>query len=237
MSRPRALVALPALILAGGLLLTGLAACSDTPAAPAGGPLPDGATLITQGAVAIAGMKSAHVRIETEGQVSSLPLKRAEGDLVNTGDAKGSLQLQQGETLIEYQFVVIGTTVHLKGATGGWQALPASVASTIYDPSAILDPNRGIAQLVRSAKNPTTEAAEQVDGKNAYRVKVDLDRAAVATLVPGVPDGVTGTLWLDAQTKHLLKGVLTVPGAAGGPGGSVTVNVSAIDVPVTVSAP
>jgi lipoprotein LprG len=232
MIRPRAL---PALLVAGALL-AGLTACSEKPA-PAPATLPDGTTLIAAGAVALAGMKSAHVRIETEGTVSSLPLRRAEGDLVNTGDAKGTVQLQQGGTLVEYQFIVLGTTVHLKGPTGGWQALPAAMAATIYDPSAILDPNRGIAQLVRSAKNPTTEALEQVDGKDAYRVKVDLDRNAVATLVPGVPEGVTGLLWLDAQTKHLLKGVLTVPPANGAPGGSVTVNVSAIDVPVTVSAP
>jgi lipoprotein LprG len=193
---------------------------------------------VAEAAAAIATLTSAHVRIETTGEVSNLPLRRAEGDLVNTGDAKGTVQLQQSGVLVEYEFVAIGDTIHLKGPTGGWLPLPAAAAAAIYDPSAIMDPERGIAKLVATASEPTTEAIEQVDGKDAYRVAVKLDRAAVSTLVPGVPDGVTGKLWLDTTTKHLLKGVLTVPpAAAGGTPGTVTVNVSAINVPVTISAP
>jgi hypothetical protein len=57
--------------------------------------------------------------------------------------------------------------------------------------------------------------------------------------VPGIADGVTGKLWLDANTKNLLRAVLTVPGAAADKTGTgtVTINITAIDAPVTVSAP
>jgi lipoprotein LprG len=230
MPGPRALVALMA------LLAVGLTGCNKEESPPPSD-LPAGTALVAESATAMTNVKFAHVKIEVEGEISTLPMRRAEGDLINTGDAKGNVQLKQGETLVEYEFVVLGQLIYLKGATGGWQQLPASMAATIYDPSAILDTQRGIPKLIGTAASPTTEAKEQVDGKDTYRVAVKLDSALVGSLVPGVGQGVTGKLWLDTQTKHLVKAVLAVPGTAGNPPGTITVNVSAIDVPVTVSAP
>jgi lipoprotein LprG len=213
------------------LLATLLAGCTkDTPQQS----LPDGATLLRESATAMREAQSAHVRIETEGQVSSLPLKRAEGDLLRNGDAKGTLQLSQLGNLIEYEFVVFGESIYLKGVTGGWQQLPAAMASTIYDPSAILDPDRGIVKILSTASDPVTEAQENLNGVDTYRVGVKLDNLAAASLVPGMPPGVTGKLWLNTQNKQLVKAVLTVPGSTPG---SVTLDVSAINAPVTVSAP
>jgi len=229
MPRPRAL------LIALALFSVGLAGCDKNEPPPSD--LPAGATLIGESATAMQNVQSAHVRIEVEGDVSTLPMRRAEGDLKNSGDAKGTVQLKQGDTLIEYEFVVLGQVIYLKGATGGWQQLPAAMAASIYDPSAILDSQRGIPKLIATATQPTTEAKEAVDGKDTYRVAVKLDRALVAALVPGVGEGITGKLWLDSQTKHLVKAVLAVPGTSGSPPGTITVNVSAIDVPVTVSAP
>ena len=230
MSRPRALLAVVA------LLTIGLVGCSkDKPAATP--QLPAGTTLVSESATATSAVQSAHVKIDTEGEVGSLPMRRAEGDLLRSGDSKGTIQLSTFGMLIESNFVVLGKTIYLKGATGGWQTLDASVASSIYDPSAILDPNRGIAKLLSTAKEPTTEAKESVNGKDAYRVAVKLDSSSVTALVPGIGGEVTGKVWVDAQTKQLVKAVLTVPGATADKKGTVTINVTNIDVPVTVSAP
>jgi lipoprotein LprG len=213
------------------LFATLVAGCTKEEPAQA---LPDGATLITEAGAAMRDVESAHVRIEIEGQVSTLPLKRAEGDLLRNGDAKGTLQLSQLGNLIEYEFVVLGESIYLKGVTGGWQQLPASMAANIYDPSAILDPDRGIVKILATATEPVTEAQEKVNGVDAYRVAVKMDSLAAASLVPGMPPGVTGKLWLDTETKHLVKAVLTVPGD---PPGTVNLDVSAFNAPVTVSAP
>ncbi len=230
MPRPRALLALVA------LLAVGLVGCSDDKDPTPNEQLPAGATLVSQAAEATGALKSAHVKIETDGDVGSLPMRSADGDLLRSGDAKGTIQLSTLGILIESEFVALGSKIYLKGATGGWQSLDASVASAIYDPSAILDPDRGIAKLLSGAKDPTTEGKEKVDGKDSYRVAVKLDATAVSSLIPGVSGDVTGKLWLDAQTKQLLKAVLTVPGS-GGKSGTVTINVTNIDVPVTISAP
>jgi lipoprotein LprG len=228
MPRPRAVLLILVVSLA---VLTG---CSKDKSGEA---LPAGATLLSDAATATAALKSAHVKIETEGEVSSLPMRRAEGDLLRSGDAKGTIQLSQFGVLIEYEFVVVGPTIYLKGATGGWQQLNASVAQSLYDPSAILDPNRGIAKLLSTARDPVTEAKESVNGKDAYRIRVKLDSSTVAALVPGITGEVTGKVWVDAQNKQLLKAVLTVPGSSADKSGTVTINVTNIDVPVTVSAP
>jgi lipoprotein LprG len=235
MPRPRALLA-PLALLTLGVLIAGMAACTRQ-AEPPTEALPSGATLIADAAAAMRTVSSAHVRIETEGEVSNLPLRRAEGDLLLSGDAKGTIQLSQFGVLVEYEFVMLGESIYLKGATGGWQVLPAAVASTIYDPSAILSPDRGIVTILATAAEPTTEGTETIDGKQTYAVRVKLDSAAVSTLVPGVGAGVTGRLWIDAEKKHLVRAVLAVPGPTADKNGTVTVNVSAIDVPVSISAP
>jgi lipoprotein LprG len=228
MPRSRALVALIALLTAA------LVGCSDdTPAEQ----LPAGATLVSEAATATDALTSAHLKIDSEGEVGSLPMRRADVDLLRSGDAKGTIQLGQFGTLLEYEFVILGDSIYLKGVTGGWQKLPAAQAATIYDASAILDPDRGVAKLLRTAKEPSTEAKETVDGKDAYRVAVKLDSGAVSALVPGLDGEVTGKLWIDGQAKHLLKAVLTVPGTTADKPGTVTINVTAIDVPVTIGAP
>jgi len=115
------------------------------------------------------------------------------------------------------------------------------VAKQIYDPTAILDPDKGIAKVLSTATNPTTEAQEKVDGKDAYRVAVGLSGDAVAALVPNITGQVTGKVWIDKNTKDMLKAVLTVPGpssgANAGKSGTVTITETNIDAPVTVSAP
>jgi lipoprotein LprG len=231
MSRARALLAVFA------LLTVGLVGCSDDDTPTPNDQLPAGTELVNQAAEATGALKSAHVKIETDGEVGSLPMRAAEGDLLRSGDAKGTVQLSVMGILIENDFVAVGGKIYLKGATGGWQTMDASQVSSIYDPSAILDPERGIAKLLSSAKEPTTEAQEKVDGKDAYRVAVKLDATAVSSLIPGVGGDVTGKLWLDTATKQLLKAVLTVPGESEGKTGTVTINVTNIDAPVTVSVP
>jgi lipoprotein LprG len=220
------------------LIAASLAGCSkDKPS----GDLPSGASLVNDSAAKTRMLKSAHIKIDTEGEVSGLPVRRAEGDLLRSGDAKGSIQLAQLGVLVEYQFVVLGKDIYLKGVTGGYQKIDASVAAQIYDPTAILDPDRGIAKVLSTATNPTTEAQEKVDGKDAYRVAVGLSGAAVAALVPNIQGQVTGKVWIDKNTKDMLKAVLTVPGPSSGPNagktGTVTITETNIDAPVTVSAP
>lgn len=224
-------------VLAPVVLVTGLAACTDDEngQTPAGESLPDGATLLTEAATAMAEVQTAHIVLDIEPPVGALPIERAEGDLERGGDAKGTIQLILGAQLIEVEFVLVGDDVYLKYPTGGWTTAP-SIAN-IYDPSAILDPSRGVANLLTTATNARTDGEEQVGEADTWRVKVDLDQDAANTLVPGVPDGLTGTVWLEKDSKRLVKAVVDSPAAGSAPASTITLEMTNFDAAVEISAP
>jgi lipoprotein LprG len=217
-------------------LVAGTAGCDKESATPDPTSLPDGAQLVSASATAMRAVKNAHVTMTVEGTIASLPLKRADGVVTQTGDAEGTVQLEQLGNLVELGFVIVNKTVYLKGPTGAWQQVPLAMAATFYDPSAILDPTKGVANVLATAKNAKTEAKETVDGRETYRVAADLDAAAMVAVVPGVAEGATGKLWLDAQDSRLRKAVFSVR-SGGSPPATVTVNVTDFDAPVTISAP
>ncbi|GAA1634655.1 LppX_LprAFG lipoprotein [Saccharothrix algeriensis] len=226
-----ALAALAAL----ALTLTGCTSTADDPTTPAD--LPAAQTLLTEGAAAMTAVKSAHFVIDVTGKISGVPLKRAEGDLTQEGSAKGTATIETLGTAVEANFVIVGDKAYLQGATGGYQQFPLTAAAQLYDPSAILDPNRGVAKLLTTIKSATTKAKETVDGRETYKIEVEPDAVALAALVPGVGAGVTGFLWLDASTKQLVKGEFTVPAKGSDPAGVVAVTFSKYNEPVTISAP
>lgn len=239
MSRaPRALPLRPLFaLLVPLLLLPGLAACTkDEPTTPTPAEtLPDGATLLAESAAAMEEVQTVHIVLDIDPPVGALPIERAEGDLDRGGDAKGKIQLVLGAQLIEVEFVVLGDNAWLKYPTGGWTE--AGSISNIYDPSAILDPDRGVSNLLTTASNPTNEGAETVGGVDTWRITVDIDQDAANTLVPGVPGGLTGTVWVDQETKHLVKAVVDSPASGSTPASTITLEMTNFDVPVNISAP
>jgi lipoprotein LprG len=226
----------PVLIAVLFALVAGLAGCDKKPTdtAPA---LPDGQALVSASAEAMRQVKNAHMTITVDGTIANLPLKKADGVVTQTGDAQGTVQLEQLGALVELGFVILNKTFYLKGPTGTWQQVPLSMAATFYDPSAILDPGRGVANVLATAKDAKTEAQESVDGHDTYRVAASFDSAALVAVVPGAGVGVTGKLWLDTQDKRLRKAVFTVPGGSGGAPATVTVTITDFDAAVNISAP
>ena len=194
-------------------------------------------TVVWESATAMKSVQSSHNVIDVDGAIGSLPIKKAEGDLNREGDAKGNIQLQQFGQLIQLDFVLLGDDAYLKFPTGGWQKQAGGTSSFPYDPSAILDVDRGIPKLLATATNAKTEGSETVDGVDTYRVAVDFDNTAASVLVPGVPPGVKGQVWLDKQSKRLVKAVVNSPANGSTGAATMTVTLTKIDVPVTISAP
>jgi lipoprotein LprG len=222
-------------------VLAGLAACTHNKpkpgAAGATGDLPAGETLVKDSATAMRDIKTAKFLITADGTVAGLNLKRAEGTLTREGSAKGTAQINQGGLDVELTFVVVGDKIYLKGPTGGYQSLPLALAATVYDPSAILDPDRGIAKVLATATDAKTEATESVDGKPAWRVAVNANASDLSTIVPGVTGTVPGKVWIGTADKRLLKATFTLPGSGDAKAGTVTVTFTDYDTPVTISAP
>ncbi|HEY7226112.1 MAG TPA: LppX_LprAFG lipoprotein [Micromonosporaceae bacterium] len=222
------------------VLLAGLAACSKNNTNPSD--LPDGATLLTQAATASNSISSTHIIIDVDQDathlITTLPVKRVEGDLLRTGDAKGSIQLISGAQLIGLDFVVSGDKLYLKYPTGGWQ--DGGAIKTIYDPSSILDPNRGIVKLLGGLTSAHTEGTEKIAGTDTYRVAIAVTRQNVSILLPlvdSIPTDLTGKVWIDKQTNRLTKISVDTPANGGAPAGSITAAFSNYDQPVTVNVP
>lgn len=225
---PRALT-----LLALAFTIAGTAACGKGKP----GELPPGDTLLKESAAAMREVQTVRFAIESDGTIAGLALRRAGGQLTRDGEAKGTALVQQFGVNVEVEFVVVGDSIHIKGPTGGWQTMPLALASTVYDPSAILDPERGIAKVLDSARDGRTETREKLDGVDTYRVKATLDAGDLAAIVPGATGDVAATVWLAVDTKRLVRATFTMPGTDDAPGANVTVSFSEFDAPVSISAP
>jgi lipoprotein LprG len=209
------------------------AACSGDSGSGDGGPsLPPAADLLSAAATAMRAVTTAAFDIGTEGETGSLPVQAAKGGITSAGDATGTATLDQAGQALELQFVIKDGTLYVNGLTGGWQQLPLAAAASVYDPSAILDPDRGVANVMATAKGET-QARESIDGVDAYRIKATFDGAALAGLVPGVTGDVDGTVWVGADRKLVHRISFPVPGQDG----TVTVAFRDFDKPVAVDAP
>jgi lipoprotein LprG len=218
-------------VLAPLLLLLSLVACSSSSGSAA---LPDGRQLLNKSSEAMKSVKTVAFTIETEGK-PPVQVKRANGDLTREGDAQGTIQIEVLGTLQELNFVLSGDTVHFKGPTGPYQKMSRSALAKLYDPSAILSADKGVASLLASASDAHTEAVEKIGGADAYRVAATLSQQVLAPLLPGVAQGVNGRVWVDKATSRLLKADL--PLGRGDASGTVTVTLTDYDAPVTITPP
>jgi lipoprotein LprG len=218
---------------------TSVAACSSDEGGAEGSSLPDAAGLLAAAAKSTAQIKSAHFTLTVNGKVPGLDVQSAEGDLTRAdggaGAAQGTVKMTLFGSLFEGDFVIVDDKAYIKGPTGGYQTLPASLIANLYDPAAILDPSRGVANVLSNVEDPNTETAEDVDGVATYRVKGKAGKDVVANLVPGVNSDVDVTFWLKKDGDHQpVKASVAVP-ADGSP--TVDVTLSDVDKPIEITAP
>ena len=234
MSRTRALLAVSMVLVA----LTGCTRKSKKDDVEKVDPnLPAAEGLLKESAAAMGGIKTAKFLITADGTIAGVALKRADGVLTKEGNAQGTAQVEQMGATVELAFTIVGQTMYLKGPTGDYQQLPLALAASVYDPSAILDPNRGIAKVIGTATEGKTEASEAVDGQDTYRIAAQSSAETLVNVVPGVTGKVPGKFWVAKDSKRLLKAAWTLPAVGDAPGGTVTVTFKEFDAPVTVTAP
>lgn len=165
-------------------------------------------------------------------------VKSVDAKLLRNGNAQGAAKVVQFGMTLQLDFTVLGKTVYLKGLTGGWQRQPLSRVAGIYDPSAILDPDRGLVQLLLTAKNADTRGRDKVAGRDCYRVHATLDRTVVARLVPGITADTPSDIWISVSDHRVPKAELKVPAdRQGGKAGTATITFSDFNAPFAISAP
>jgi len=238
-SRPGVLLAGVAAFAAVLVTLSGCSSKSDKKAGTdAADPnLPAAAGLLKDSSTAMGGIKTAKFLITADGSIAGVALKRADGVLTKEGNAQGTAQVEQMGTTAELAFTIVGKTMYLKGPTGDYQQIPLALAASVYDPSAILDPERGIAKVIGTATEGKTEASESVDGTDTFRVSAKFPAENLSNVVPGVTGSVPGKLWIAKDTKRLLKATFELPAVGDAKGGTVTVTFKEFDATVNITAP
>jgi lipoprotein LprG len=217
------------LVVLGVLGLVAAAGCSSS--TDTGTPPPDGAALLKEASETMKTVNSATFALTVTGQVPGVPVKEVSGDLNRAGEAKGNAKLDQFGQTFEVEFVLFDKKLYIKGITGSWQEF--GDASRIYDPSAILDPDRGVAKLLASIQSPVSEGREDVGGIKTVRVSGKVAKDIVSGLVPGVQSDVNVKVWVkDEAGKQPVRAQVEIS-----PGNTVDITLSEVNKPVAVTKP
>ena len=166
-------------MLAAALFLSG---CSSKKAAE---PLPDAAGLIQQSIQSTKALKSAHLEIAVTGKLEGLPLKSLSGDLTNVPATavKASAKVVMGGSDIDADLVVVDGTLFAALTPNNW--LDMGPAVEVYDPSVILSPSTGLANMLANLSETKADSFETLGGVPTVKITGKVTADAVNKLIPG----------------------------------------------------
>jgi lipoprotein LprG len=199
--------------------------------------LPDAATLLKESSATTKSQTSVHLKLTVQGEIKELPIESLEGDLTSTPAvaAQGKVNLLfMGQRLEGVQFVVADGTLYAAITTGS-QLQNFGPAADIYDVSAILNPDTGLANVLANFSDPKADGRENVNGVDTVRVTGNISADAVNKIAPQIAatGPVPGTAWITENGNHELVQAKMDPT----PGNSVTMTVSDWGKPVMVTKP
>jgi lipoprotein LprG len=198
-------------------------------------PLPDAATLLSQSNITTRTVKSVHLVLSVSGTIKGLPVKTLTGDLTTSPDtaAKGDANLTVLGSAVDAQFVVDDGTLYAALTPGHWESF--GPASAIYDPSEILNPNTGLANVLTNITNPKSEARETISGQSTVRITGTASPDAVNGLAPQLKatQPLPATVWIEESGDHQLAQAKLDQSA----GNSIQMTLSNWNAPVQVTKP
>lgn len=201
-TRRRLFAALAALSCATALI----AGCSSGGSKQSGAPLPDATTLVKQAADVTKNLKSAHLVLSVIGKVPGLPIKTLTGDLTTAPStaASGNVQLTLGGSDVDANFVVLDGELYATLTPNRWTDF--GKASDIYDVSAILDPDTGLANLLANFTDAKAEGRDTINGQGTIRISGNVPADAVNKLASqlNATKAVPATVWIQETGDHQL---------------------------------
>ena len=209
-----------------------LAGCSSSKPTE---PLPDAAGLLQQAAAVTKAVKSAHLELTINGKIEGLPVKKLSGDLTNVPAVaiSGNSTITMGGSDIDIQLVVLGGTLYAALTPNNW--LDMGPAADIYDPSLILNPETGLANMLVSFSDAKSAASETINGIQTVRVDGKVSADAVNKIIPQLKatNPLPASVWIQKDEPHqLVQAKLNQTDSD-----SVQLTLSDWDKPVTVTKP
>jgi len=198
-------------------------------------PLPDAATLLSQSNITTRNVKSVHLVLSVSGTIKGLPVKTLTGDLTTSPDtaAKGEANLTVLGSAVDAQFVVDDGTLYAALTPGHWESF--GPASAIYDPSEILNPNTGLANVLTNISNPKSESRETINGQSTVKITGTASADAVNGLASQLKatQPLPATVWIQESGDHQL----VQANLDQSPGNSIQMTLSNWNAPVQVTTP
>ncbi len=191
-----------------GSLLLGLlvlAACGEPSAPPA-------TEVIGKAATAMRGVQSLSFTLDTnklDNYPKSLFLLNAQGEVSRPDKLHAKAKALLTGVAIQIEVVSLGDKQYMTDpASGRWQAMPPS-----FNVLAAFDPNKGIADILANAKDPTNDGTETIDGTACYRLKAVLAPESLRALSTEVNATVplNSRLWIGVEDSLLRQVELAGP--------------------------
>jgi lipoprotein LprG len=213
------------------VLLAGCSSSSEKSSAD----LPDAATLLKDANTATRSLQSIHLEFAVDGQIENFPIKSLSGDLTQAPAvaAQGNAKLSFQGSDVDAKFVVIDAILYV--ALSGDSFIDMGPAADVYDISAILDPDKGLANLIANFDEPRSESTETINGVETVKVTGRVSAEAVNGIAPPlkVAQPTPGTAWIEKNGEHKLVRVKIEPAADQ----SIQMTLSEWNKPVTVTRP
>jgi lipoprotein LprG len=229
-TRRRLFTVLTALSIATALI----AGCSSG-SKQSGAPLPDATTLVKQSSDVTKNLKSAHLVLSVIGKVPGLPIKTLTGDLTNSPAtaASGNVQLTLGGSEVDANFVVVDGELYATLTPNKWSDF--GKAADIYDVSAILNPDTGVANLLANFADAKAEGRDTINGENTIRISGNVPADAVNKIASqlNATKATPTTVWIQETGDHQLAQVKMDKSS----GNSVQMTLSNWNQPVQVTKP
>ncbi|MET0992547.1 MAG: LppX_LprAFG lipoprotein [Mycobacterium sp.] len=231
-TRPRHAVQSVIAILFAAALVAGCSSSSGNSSEA----LPDAAGLLQESTQTTRDLQSVHLQLSVTGQIPELPIESLAGDLTNTPAvaAQGTANLIFLDQKLEgVKFVVADGILYGAITPDSWQDF--GPAADIYDVSAILNPDTGLANVLANFSDPKADGRETVSGVDTVRITGNISADAVNKIAPqiGATGPVPGTAWIREDGSYDLVQAKLEPS----PGNNVTMTMSEWGKPVTVTKP
>ncbi len=215
-----------------------VAGCSFSSSNTGGGPLPDGTTLVQESTNTTKNLKSAHLVLTVTGKIPGLPVRNLTGDLTTSPStaAKGNAQITYLGQDISADFVVVGGDLYTNALSPGDPTMTdVGPASQIYDPSALLSPDTGVANVLANFNDAKAAGRDQISGQTTVRITGNVSADAVNKIAAPfkATKPVPATAWVVEGGEHQLAQI----NLQYSPGNNVQMTLSNWGQPVQVSKP
>lgn len=172
----------------------------------------EAATLLKQAADAMSKVTGMHVSLSVQGDVPNLRVTKLDGDISNTPQtvATGTATLLLGKSPQDAKFVYVDGHLYSDIGQPG-QFTDFGNGISIYNVSVLLDPNKGLANVLSKMQGASVAGTEQVNNVATTKIKGNSTSDDIATLAGAklTPENVSTmptTVWIASDgSSHLVQ--------------------------------